>query len=207
MPFDQSYEEYPESVSAKLPDRHHLLIAGALCIVLATIVPRETLQYGFALCGGILLSIAAFLKLSRIAADRTSAHLFQTARRIMMHDMGIGFVTNAGGVVRYANPGAYDRFGDAQGRTLAAVFELMLANPGQCFVTSCRTGARSRRADRRYRDAGRTFSPAVAGHGRGLPAVVAGRSQPDRASGQQDGTTARHSNDDRRARWPDHSNE
>ena len=130
MPFDQSYEEHPESVSAKLPDRHHLLIAGALCIVLAAIIPWVTLRYGFALCGGILLSIAAFLKLSRIAADRASAHLFQTARRIMMHDVGIGFVTNAGGVVRYANPGAYDRFGDAQGRTLAAVFELMLANPG-----------------------------------------------------------------------------
>ena len=147
MPFDQSYEEHPESVSAKLPDRHHLLIAGALCIVLAAIVPLVALKYGFGLCGGILISIAAFLKVSRFAAARASADLFQTARRLMMHDVGIGFVTNAAGVVRFANAGAYDRFGETQGRSLADVFELMLANPGsvlsQVIAQARDTGAQT----------------------------------------------------------------
>lgn len=147
MPFDQSCETTPADVPAKPPRAAHLLVVGAVLAALAMISPLASLQYGFAVFGGILMCLAAFLKIADLNAGRVNSRLCQNARRVIMHDVGIGFVTDGSCVVQYANEGAHDRFGDTRGRSLAVVFELMLANPGsvlsQVMSQASETGAQT----------------------------------------------------------------
>ncbi len=147
MPFDQTFEMHPASLSARLPDLRYLVAAGGICAALALVLPAGILQYAFVICGGILICLAGFLKALSIRAGRNSRRLWKAARRIMAHDIGVGFVTDAAGVVRFANRGAFDRFGETEGRSLAVVFELMLANPGsvlaQVMAQARDTGAQS----------------------------------------------------------------
>ncbi|MEJ8560420.1 hypothetical protein QTO30_03665 [Yoonia sp. GPGPB17] len=134
MPFDQSFEIKPALVTARTPSVVSLLASGLLCIAAAAAAPLVPLQYGCAICGGILLFLAVFAKWSERGAQVANARLRETARRIIAHDVGVGFVTDGAGVVQFSNAAAMDRFGDSQGRSLANVFELMLANPGGCFL-------------------------------------------------------------------------
>ncbi len=147
MPFDQSFEVVPAPAPTRMPRMFHLLLVGSICMAFAIISPLVSLQYGFAICGGILICVAGFVKIGNLVTARTTAQLCQNARRMIMHDVGIGFVTDGMGVVQYANAGAHDRFGDTEGRSLAVVFELMLANPGsvlsQVIVQARETGAQT----------------------------------------------------------------
>ncbi len=130
MPFDQSFEIRPILGTAKNPPVLRLLAAGMLCIACAFAAPFLLLQYGLAICGTILLLVAAFGKYAEFGLQSANTGLCKTARRMIAHDVGVGFVTNSQGIVQFANAGAEDRFGETQGRSLASVFELMLANPG-----------------------------------------------------------------------------
>ncbi|WP_100367963.1 hybrid sensor histidine kinase/response regulator [Yoonia maricola] len=98
-------------------------------MAIAVFLPLASMQYGFTICGGILICLAGFLKTSGFGAEQHNMRVWETARRMIAHDVGVGFVTDRAGVVQFANAGAKDRFGEAQGRSLAAVFEVMLANP------------------------------------------------------------------------------
>ncbi|EBA11816.1 sensor kinase-like protein, putative [Roseobacter sp. CCS2] len=117
-------------VAAKTPPVIRLFAVGLLCIAAAVVLPLVLLQYGFAICGGILLCLAGFVKWAERGMHSANARLCYTARRMIAHDVGVGFVTDGAGIVEFANAGATDRFGETEGRSLAAVFELMLANPG-----------------------------------------------------------------------------
>ncbi|MEO0904270.1 MAG: ATP-binding protein, partial [Pseudomonadota bacterium] len=134
MPFDQSFEIRPVFGTAKTPPVLRLAAAGMLCIAGAFAAPFMLLQYGLAICGGILLLVAAFGKCAEFGMQHANARLCKTARRMIAHDVGVGFVTNSKGIVQFANAGATDRFGETEGRSLASVFELMLANPG-CVIS------------------------------------------------------------------------
>ncbi|MFO8128018.1 hypothetical protein, partial [Yoonia sp.] len=80
MPFDQSFETAPAPVPAKPPRAVHLLLAGAVFAALAIISPLGLLQYGFAVFGGILMCLAAFLKIADLNAGRVNSRLCQNAR-------------------------------------------------------------------------------------------------------------------------------
>ena len=147
MPFDQSFEMQVVPVPKRMPNLTHLVIAGMLCLASATVMPMLTLQYGVAICGVILIWIAGFLKIYDLVTARANARLLQTARRMMLHEDGVGFVTDGTGLVQFANVGAQQRFGDTEGRSLSTVFALMLANPGsvlsQVMAQARETGAQT----------------------------------------------------------------
>ena len=130
MPFDQQLEivfsKTPTGTSHKL----HLVAAGTICIVIAAMIPQQTVRLGLGTCGGILALLALVLLAAESLEARAGRQMRATARALLMHDLGIGFVTNGAGQVTYGNAGAVKRFGETKGQGLAQVFGIMLANPG-----------------------------------------------------------------------------
>ena len=147
MPFDQSFEVSEAPISWGTPRAVHLLLAGCLCVGVAALAPMPALTYGFAVCGGVLAILAGATVAVRSGKVWFSSRLRRTAQRIVMHDLGIGFVTDGSGVIAYANAAASQRFGMTEGATLAKVFGTMLANPAsilsQFIVQAADNGAQT----------------------------------------------------------------
>ncbi len=129
MPFDQSYEMRTVTVASGIPPAPHLFLAGLVCVGIAVAVPVTPLRYAFGICGGILICLAGLIGVAKQVSRRTGKTLRQTARRMIAHDLSIGFVTDGDGKVTFANAPAVDQFGDTQDTSLADVFGMMLANP------------------------------------------------------------------------------
>ncbi len=106
-----------------------MLSVGLVCLGIAWLLPMASVSYGFVVCGGIFLCLAGWGHLTTYLANRTDVQLQETAKRLVASDIGAGFVTNGAGRVLFANSSATDEFGETQGRDLAQVFGIMLANP------------------------------------------------------------------------------
>lgn len=130
-----------------MPRVMHLLTAACLCFAVSMFMPTQALAYGFGLCGSILAALAGIAILLNKTRTWIGFRLQQTARRMVMHDLSIGFVTDGGGVINYANPAACQRFGTVEGTNLARVFGTMLANPAsilsQFIAQAVDTGAQT----------------------------------------------------------------
>lgn len=147
MPFDQSFEVPAAPVAWGMPRITHLLIASCLCFGAALLMPITTLSYSFGVCGCVLASLSAFAVVSNKTRAWKNSRLRETARRLVMHDLGVGFVTDGSGVIAYANAAAGLRFGNTEGAPLAQVFGTMLANPAsilsQFIAQATATGAQT----------------------------------------------------------------
>lgn len=130
MPFDQSFEMHKPAAPAGLLRVSHLTAAGLVSLALALVISAVPLRYFFAICGGVLLALAGSVLARRYLVVCKNRRLRDTARRMIMHDVGVGFVTDGAGMITYANAGAKERFGHTEGTGLAQAFGLMLANPG-----------------------------------------------------------------------------
>ena len=129
MPFDQSYEVPEAPIVRGTPRVLHLLIAAGLCLSVAGFAQAPTIVYSFGVCAVMLTCLAVSTVVINKAKFWFDRRLCRTARRMVMHDLGIGFVTNGSGVINYANPAAHQRFGMTEGAHLSKVFGTMLANP------------------------------------------------------------------------------
>ena len=147
MPFDQSFEMHKPATTTRLLRGSHLAAAGFVSLALALVMSAAPLRYIFAVGGGVLLALAGSVLARRYLSGRKSRQLRATARRMIMHDVGVGFVTDGVGLITFANAGAQERFGQTKGSALAQAFGLMLANPGsvlsQIIAQARKTGAQT----------------------------------------------------------------
>ncbi|MDP5084436.1 MAG: ATP-binding protein [Yoonia sp.] len=135
------------SRAANMPRPSHVFVAGLICLGMAISPLPLSFQIGFALCGVILWLFAAIVWLMQHLCARAALRMHQIAKQMMAHDLGVGFVTDAAGVITFANRAAHDRFGQTEGRSLPQVFGRMLANPtgilNQLVAQAVQTGAQT----------------------------------------------------------------
>jgi two-component system cell cycle sensor histidine kinase/response regulator CckA len=111
------------------PPAVHVFGVGFLCVLASFAMPLDSAALGLLICGGILCAVAAGVAGLRMLFDRVAARQRAWADRFMAHELGVGFVTNAAGVVYSANAVAMGQFSDTKGRLLADIFGHILANP------------------------------------------------------------------------------
>lgn len=132
---------------SSVPHATHVTSAGLICLSIAIALAPASLSFGFAICGGILCILGLLVGSSVYFGARADRRLSQTARQMMAHDLGVGFVTDGAGTILFANIAATDRFGITEGSTVAQIFGRMLANPTpiltQLVAQAIKTGAQT----------------------------------------------------------------